>query len=215
LVVALVGAWLGHNLEYLRVWGADRFAGVALHSVHLYIRPAGALLVVTGVVGVQSTARLGRRLERRLAELCRRVPGQASLAGQAWPPGSPGAGWSFAFPTLVVVVWVLQSGLYLVQENAEAVLAHVPAAGVGAVTGVHALAPLVHLAVTLALVGGVSLLRRRVTELAAAVRAVAAALRVCRPSRTAAPSTSGRSWTPAQRWGWQRWCRPPPVAVGW
>jgi hypothetical protein len=212
-VMALVGAWLGHNLEYLRVWGGHRFTGVALGSVHLYMRPAGALLLVAGVIGVQSTARLARRLERRLTELRGPAPCRAGFTGLGRQAGAD-AGWSFSIPTVIVVVWILQSMLYLVQENAETALAHAPAAGVGALTGVHALAPLVHLAVTLALVGGVCRLRRRVTQLAAAVRAAAAALRAWRPTRTAAPSMSARTWTPVQRWGWQLWSRPPPITVG-
>jgi hypothetical protein len=209
LLVALLGAWLSHNLEYLRVWGAHRFTGEALSSIHLYMGPAGGLLLVGGALGVQSTARLARRLEGRLAELRGHGSGRAVAA---CPAGAWGAGWSFAVPTLVVAVWFLQSGLYLAQENVEAWLGHVSTPGLGAFTGAHALAPVVHLAVTLALVTGVCLLRRRVTALVAVVRAFSAWLRASTP--VAPPPAPGRSWTPVQRWGAQRWCRPPPVAVG-
>jgi hypothetical protein len=208
LVVALGGAWLSHSLEYLRVWGAHRFVGAALSSVHLYVGPVGVVLLAAGAIGVQSTARLGRRLERHLREL--RRPG----AGRPQPDGSGSTGWSFSLPTLVAVVWLLQLGLYLIQENGESVLARAPARGLGALAGPHALAPLVHLAVALVLVTGVFLVRRRVTHLARAVRAAAGRVRAGRPVAPARPVTSGRTWTPAERWGAQRWCRPPPVAVG-
>jgi hypothetical protein len=211
LVVAMVGVWLSHNLEYLRVWGAHRFADEALSSIHLYMGPIGALLLVGGVVGVQSSVRLARRLESRLAELAGQGPGRAQTVGRA---GSGQVGWSFAVSTLVAIVWLLQSGLYLAQENVEAWLGHAPVPGLGALTGAHALAPLVHLAVTLALVTVVCLLRRRVTALAAAVRATAAWMRACRPVAAAVAAPQSRSWTPVQRWGTQRWCRPPPVVVG-
>jgi hypothetical protein len=209
-VVALVGAWLSHNLEYLRVWGVHRSAGAALSSLHMYMAPAGAGLLVAAIGGVHSTVRLTRRLERRLAD-SRGTSRRATTAERAVDAR---AGWSFSVSTLVMVVWLLQLCLYLAQENFEASLGHVPAPGLGALTGVHALAPLVHLAVTLALVTGLCLLRRRVTALAAALRAVETWLRSCRSVAAVAPPAPGRSWTPVQRWGCHRWCRPPPVAVG-
>jgi hypothetical protein len=205
LIAALVGAWLGHGFEYLRVWGIHGFAAVAGNSAHLYMVPMGGTLIVASVVGFRSCARLARRLERHLSEM--RRPGSVRPAPQR------GAGWSFAIPTLVLIVWLVQIGVYLVQENAEAVLAHLRAPGLGPVVGIHALAPLVHLAVTLALVTMVCLVRRRVTQLAAAVRAVDAWRRLA-PPVAPSPSTPVRAWTPAQRWGAQRWCRPPPVVAG-
>lgn len=204
-MVALLGAWTSHNLEYLRVWGAHGFAAMALHSAHLYMVPAGLAVLVAAVVGIGSTARRRRRLESDLTYLRRLVP----------PSGSRGVGGgsSFAIPSLLTVVWLLQVAVYLVQENVEAISAHAPAPGLGPLLGVHALAPLIHLAVALALVTMVCLIRRRVTELAAAVRAVAASLSAGRLVEVAAPPVVPRAWTPSQRWGPQRWCRPPPLAV--
>ena len=209
--MALVGAWLSHNLEYLRVWGVHRWAGAALSSLHMYMVPAGAGLLVAAIGAVRSTIRLARRLERRLADLRGHTSPRSTTAD--WAVGAR-TSWSFSVSTLVVVVWLLQVGLYLAQENVEASLGHLPAPGWGALTGVHALAPLVHLAVTLTLVTGLSLLRRPVTALAAALRAVETWLRSCRSLAAVAPPAPGKSWTPVQRWGCNRWCRPPPLAVG-
>jgi hypothetical protein len=200
LLVALAGAWLAHNIEYLRIFGVHRFAEIAVRSVHVYMGPTGLALVVAGLAGVHATTRLARRLERQLS------------GGPE--PGAGLAGTAFSIPALVGVVWVLQSALYLVQENVEAVVTHHAAPGLGAVAGVHALALFVHLAVTLFLVAAVCLVRARVTELAAAVRALAVAWPSPADSVTSpAARRQQRTWTPAERFGATRWSRPPPPVL--
>jgi hypothetical protein len=178
-------------------------------SVHAYMGPTGALLMLAGLVGVLSTARLVRQLDSRLRELRsgrRRVPAVAEPA----PAGGPTC--SLSFPAILATVWLGQCGLYVLQENLEAAVAHRSLPGLGALAGVHALAPVVHLVVASALVAGLWLLRRRVTRLADAVRLAAAQLR--RAARAvSAPCTSCRVWTPLERWGIQRWSRPPPAIV--
>jgi hypothetical protein len=74
------------------------------------------------------------------------------------------------------------------------------------------MAPVVHLVVAAARVAGLWLLRRRVTRLADAVRLAAARLRRA-AGAVPAPCASRRVWTPLERWGTQRWCRPPPSIV--
>ncbi|HMC53073.1 MAG TPA: hypothetical protein VKI64_09965, partial [Acidimicrobiales bacterium] len=112
------------------------------------------------------------------------------------------------------VFWTLQLALYLVQENLEARTFHLPAPGLGAVTGVHAMAPLVHLAVAAIVTTVVWLTRRRVTELLAESDWTdgVIARRGPRPTRIAGRRLI-RSWTPGQRWGMALWARPPPLGA--
>jgi hypothetical protein len=110
-----------------------------------------------------------------------------------------------------------QIGLYLLQENLEAHLAGAPMPGMGAVSGVHALAPVVHAAVALAfsaLVVAVSLLLRRRAD---AVERVTALLRVVLDRLAAFTADAPRAATasrpaPLDRFG-RLWCRPPPVLL--
>jgi hypothetical protein len=50
-LTALVGEWLAHTVEYARVSGLQPAFG----SVHAYMGPTGAVLVVAAVLAVQST----------------------------------------------------------------------------------------------------------------------------------------------------------------
>lgn len=202
-LTALIGEWLGHTIEFIRVAGPR----AAFGSVHVYIGPIGLVLAAAALVAVHSTARLARVLERRLAEL-RSVEGQR--LGRA--PGVSRPFKSLSVPMLAVIVWATQCGLYLVQENLEAGAAHRVAPGLGVLGGAHALAPLVHLTVALALVAALWLTRRQVTRLAQVLRLVEAWLRsVRRAPATALPRSAARVWTPIDRWGTQLWSRPPPA----
>jgi len=197
-LAAVAGTWLGHTIEYLRVWGS----GNAFGSVHTYMGPVGAVLAVTAVLGVRSTAQLAARLERRLAMLWK---GSADLE-----PGSAPS--SVGLPGLVLTLWVSQVGLYLLQENLEQAMAHHPTPGLAPVSGVHALAPVVHLVVAASIAVVLWAARRRVTELAEAIHQAEGWLRS--GWLTPAPVTVGappRVWTPRERWGVARWSRPPPA----
>jgi hypothetical protein len=92
-----------------------------------------------------------------------------------------------------------------------------PPPGLGPVSGVHALAPLVHLGVAAAFGGALWLTGRRLSVLTAKVAAASALLAWRWRSRPAArvvwPRTC-RSWTPLERWGLLLWARPPPLAGG-
>ena len=204
-LLALVGEWLSHTVEFVRVSG---FEG-AFGSVHAFMGPIGAVLVVAGLVGVHSTVRLVRRLERRLVEL-RRVErtGVPSRTLAPPPPCDPGT-WSVL--ALVAIVWCSQCALYVLQENLEAGLSH-HAPGLSVLAGTHALVSLVHLVVAMALVAGLWLTRRQVTRLVQAVRLVEARIWIARRAASAAPSyRAARIWTPLDRWGMQLWSRPPPA----
>jgi hypothetical protein len=207
--VMLAGTWLGHTFEYLRVWGVRGASSSVAASVHAYMGPTGALLVLAGLLGVLSTARLARRLEARLGEL---RSGRRTIPSVRPADAAGGPTWSLSVPALLGTVWAGQCGLYVLQENLEAAVAHRSLPGLAVLAGVHALAPVVHLAVASALVAGLWLVRRQVTWLADAVRLAAA--RVRRAARAvSAPCPSRRMWTPLERWGTHLWCRPPPAFV--
>ncbi len=202
-LTALIGEWLGHTIEYVRVSGPR----AAFGSVHVYMGPIGVVLGLAALVAVHSTARLARVLERRLAEL-RRVETQrvTPASGPSPPPRS------LSVPLLALIVWATQCGLYLLQENLEAGAAHRVAPGLSVLSGTYVWAPLVHLAVAMALVAGLWLTRRQVTRLALVVRLVEAWLRSARRApATVSPCSSARAWTPIDRWGTQLWSRPPPA----
>jgi hypothetical protein len=205
---------MAHTLEYLRVWGWHGAAGSMAASVHAYMEPTGLVLLAVGLLGVLSTARLARQLDRRLESLGRASFGRidhglsaSTRADLRWR--------SLSLPTLLVTVWAGQCGLYLLQENLEASTARRPLPGLATLSGIHALAAPVHLAVAAVLVAGLWLARRKVTRLADAVERAVERLRVRARMVAAPPCPARRAWTPLDRWGTQRWSRPPPLlAIG-
>ena len=60
LLAVLVGAWLGHALEYVRVWGTRGFGGLVSRSLHAYMGPVGIVLVLAGVVATASSSLTAR-----------------------------------------------------------------------------------------------------------------------------------------------------------
>jgi hypothetical protein len=121
---------------------------------------------------------------------------------------------------LVAAWWLpltlLQIGLYLFQENVEAALAGAAAPGLGAISGVHAAAPLVHGLVALLLCAAAALAWRLLHRRAAAVERVAALLRhLLDRLGSMRPLTPGALVAvplPLDRFG-RLWCRPPPLPV--
>src|SRR5579872_876618 len=72
ILLALLGVWLAHTVEHLRVGGAAGVSAAAFSSVHMYMVPVGALLALAAAVAGVGVWRawwaLGRRLEQtRLA----------------------------------------------------------------------------------------------------------------------------------------------------
>lgn len=209
LIAGLLGAWLAHSIEYFRVWGASVFPGAVSRSAHVYMGPTGILLVVVALLGVRACFGLAVRLERRLVELRRALTGSADSV----PVEQVRTGLDFTWSTLLGVLWLWQLVLYLAQENLEAHALGRPLPWLGAIGGIHALAPAVHLAVACVVTVTLWLLRRRITHLAAEVRRVSRMLAVRRRRvMTTAWRRTTRSWTPIERWGVQLWGRPPPIA---
>lgn len=195
-LAALTGTWLGHALEYARVWhGAAGFV-----AVHTYMGPVGAVLAAAAIAGMRATRRLAVTLQRRLDAAHRR------------PMGHPGPEpWSLSVPAVTLVLWVWQCALYVLQENLEQAVTHHSLIGLGAVSGAHAWAPAVHLAVAAGVACVLWLVRRRVTRLVAEVHA--AERRLWAEPADDAAWTPARTWTPSERWGRQRWSRPPPATA--
>ncbi len=178
LVLALVGTWLGHGVEYGLVAG---WHGVALGfwgPLHSYMLPAALLLAAaTFVLALRVAAFAGaaqRRADRLLRSLRRGVPYEL--------PSGPRAAQRIDPRPFVLVIGVAatQILLYLVQENVEATLAGAQAPGLGAIAGAHWTAALVQLAfaawLTLGWLVCHRILRRRdqtVARLESVIRAIA------------------------------------------
>lgn len=219
VLLALAGVWLGHTVEYARVNGLAGAGSVMVRSLHVYMLPVGLVLAMAAaagaVHGVRAWLGLGRQLGALRLAVSRALRGQAargasSPAASRLGPGRRGVG-AWWLPLAL-----LQIGLYLFQENVEAAVAGAPAPGLGAITGVHALAPLVHAAVALVLCAGVALGARLLRRRAAAVDRAAALLRHLLDRlgsmRAELPRTVAAVPVPLDRFG-RLWCRPPPAPV--
>ena len=221
VALALVGLWLGHTVEYVRVLGTSGLTTELTGSVHAYMLPLGAALAIAATVGGASIWRwwvaLGARLDRARAmatSLLRgQPPARTDLVGATTSSQQPSlvAGVLAAWPALAL----LQIALYLVQENVEALAGGAPAPGFAAITGVHALAPLVHAGVALALViagaGLLRLLQRRARQIAVVEAVIRALLRRWRglPQALAIPADRDAA-APSRLLGRHIHQRPPP-----
>jgi hypothetical protein len=227
VVLALVGVWLGHSVEYMRVGGVAGLGDALLHSLHVYMLPVGMLLALLAAAVAVRGVRLWLGLGRQLAGL--RLAVAWALRGRRDAVDAPRAGGGRPVEPRVVAgrgtrqvaAWwlpltALQIGLYLFQENVEAVVGGAPAPGLGAVTGVHALAPVVHAAIALVLCAAVALASRLLRGRVALVERVAALLRhLLDRLGSLAPELPGAAPPappPLDRFG-RLWCRPPPVPV--
>lgn len=203
VVATMAGAWTAHLLEYLRVWGSAGYGSVLSRSVHAYMGPVGLALLVTGVAACLATRHVAAHLERRIADA------RASrLAGAARSDSA----FVMSLPALLAALWGCQLAVYLAQENLEARAAHLPTPGAAVFSGPHLLAPAVHLVVAAAVTGLLYVTRRRVTRLTRQWRELVQQLELVTfgPPRPVAATRLRRVWTPAERWGRQSWCRPPP-----
>ena len=189
VLLALVGTWTGHTLEYARVAGSAGIRDELFGSAHLYMLPLGALLVALAATGGLGWWRawqaLGRRLDAARAGLATVLRGHRAAAPPVTAGPSGAAGWG----ALALLLAGLQLCLYLAQENLEAVATGAPVPGLGAVLGVHAMAPLVHLAVasllaTLMASAG-RLLRRRTERITRVVRLLRLLLAALAPTAPA------------------------------
>jgi hypothetical protein len=218
VLLAFVGVFIGHTLEYLRVWGPAGVVGSMTNPVHAYMLPVAGVLVVPSVVFAVRLARawhaLNERLDRAVAGVRRIWRGRTEEVLVARERRStPG--------TRLVAIWLplaaAQIALYLVQENVEALASSRPAPGLGALTGIHWAAPLVHLYVSLLLACAVRIAQVVLNRREAAVERVEALLRaMVRRLRTLAPALAepvARAVSPIERVGRHLWQRPPPALL--
>jgi hypothetical protein len=218
VLLALIGLFLGHTLEYLRVWGPAGIVESMTNPVHAYMLPVAGVLLALGAVFALRLARawqaLNNRLDRAAAGVRRILHGRtADVSGDRTLRSSPG--------TRLAAIWLplaaAQTALYLVQENIEAVARSQPAPGLGAITGIHWAAPFVHLYVSLLLACVVRICEILFRRREVAVERVEAFLRaIARRHRTAAPPTRrpvARAVSPLDRLGRHLWRRPPPLLL--
>lgn len=213
VLVAVIGTWLGHAIEYGVLAG---WRGVELGlwgPIHSYMAPAALILVVAAfalslrLVALTRVAQ--RRAERLWHQLRRGIRDGGTHSTAARPP------WTDSHVVaLFLIVAAAQVALYLVQENVETALAGMPAPGIAAITGAHWTAPLVQLAVASCLTLGWlladRLLRRRLEagdRIEALFRVIARRRRGA-PSRRTPPPLPAPSRRPSRAWA----TRAPPVS---
>ena len=223
-LLSATGVWLGHTLEYVRVWGTSGLERELVGSVHLYMVPAGLALILLLGAGWAAIRRVHARLGERAARA------GALLAGP-WRSAEPAAQAGDArgrserpalaiFLMLGTALAVLQVALYLVQENTEATLAHLPAPGLAAISGVHWAAPLLQAVTAFSLAAVATcawaLVRRhaeRVENAEQVVRRVLAVVAARRARSIAVPAAPRRLEPLTKLLGSSIWCRPPPLAL--
>jgi hypothetical protein len=158
VLAAFVGLWIGHTLEFLRVAGSAGLSLGLLRPSHAYMLPAGVLLLaLTTLAGVRLRrmwTALGRRLDAVAVHLALALRSRAGGVDH----GAGGARRAASEPSFLgraLSIWlplaVVQIGLFTLQENLESAFAGAPAPGVGAISGVHWAAPLIHAAVAFVL----------------------------------------------------------------
>src|SRR5207253_10964 len=128
VLLAFGGVWLGHVAEHYRVEGSAGLVHELSHSVHLYMLPLGALLVVlaalTGVGWVRMAAALTHRLEHATDALARAFRGASPRLCRTVPaaPTAPSVGGRWL--ALALPLSVAQLVLYALQENLEHAMSH-------------------------------------------------------------------------------------------
>jgi hypothetical protein len=218
VVLALVGSWLGHTLEYLRVDGGAGMERALLAGVHAYMLPAGILLALAAALaGVRCRHAwlvLGRRLDRARAALRGLARGERVVPSTLAPAAT-----EVSAPAGLLALWLplgaAQVAIYLVQENLEAVLAGAPGPGIGPVTGVHWAAAALQLGVALVLAAGLLAVGRLLRRRARTIERVERLLRLLwdRLLHGRRSPRGARAWrrAPVERFGHQLWSRPPPA----
>jgi hypothetical protein len=218
VLLALVGLFLGHTLEYLRVWGPTGIVESITNPVHAYMLPVAGVLLALGAVFALRLARawqaLNTRLDRAASGVRRILRGRNEDLSVARPSRSTRG-------TRLAAIWlplaIAQTSLYLVQENIEAVARSQPAPGLGAITGIHWAAPFVHLYVSLLLACVVRICEILFRRREVAVERVEALLRAIAGRRRGATPVTRRpvacAVSPLDRLGRHLWRRPPPLLL--
>jgi hypothetical protein len=217
VVVALVGAWLGHTLEYLRVVGGSGLERAPLAGVHGYMLPVGAVLALAAALAGARCWRLwlqlGRRLDgARAALLCARRGERITT-----PVHHPHA--AVSPPARLAALWLplgaAQIALYLAQENLEAVLSGASIPGLGPLLGIHWAAAALQLGVALVLAAALLLAGRVLGGRTRRVERCERLLRTLWARLLRGPETPRRARasrpSPVDRFGRQLWSRPPPA----
>jgi hypothetical protein len=215
VLLAFIGLWIGHTLEYLRVWGATGLAGSLTNPVHVYMLPFAVALTVLGALCAMRIVRGWRALHRRLEQAAlglRRVwRGHPAVDADVLPPG-----------IRLVALWLplaaVQILLYVIQENIEAIAGGHAAPGLAPITGIHWAAPFVHLYVALLLACGARICQLLLHRRSAVVERVEALLRAAVRRRRARPMPVALPVgfdTPSlfDRLGRDLWRRPPPLLL--
>jgi hypothetical protein len=227
VVTALVGEWLGHGISYYRAAGIAGLQAGLGGGIHDYMLPLAAVLLVLAAVGAAGLIRawlaLGRRLDSsvRLLARLRRSDRRASLVPLSrqqrhvtelpFMPSPLARVLALALPLAV-----LQSALYLVQENLERALRGLAAGGLGPLLDGGGAAVWIQTAVALVLA---TILTAALLLLRARHRGVERIERLAhafwqRSRRDAALPASPRPHVTAARLllGSALWQRPPPAS---
>jgi len=218
VVLAVVGTWLGHAIEYARVAGLRGLVDGLAGPLHTYMVPAGAVIAVLTFCVASEFALAARRMCQRRGDLRNHLAdafrGRRKRLARVLPPASTP---QLSGRAILAALTSLQLILYLLQENIEAAAAGVSAPGFGAVTGTHWAAPLVHFAVAGLLSLIVISVRRafaaRLRAIAALVSVLHVLLRLLRAStarpRPSTATVATPTWLTAARV-----LRGPPEPVG-
>jgi hypothetical protein len=215
VLLAFVGTWLGHSFEYLRVNGPAGLGQTMTSPVHLYMLPLSGVLLVLALIGGLAWTEAVRALADRLHRLrtALRRGRRLDLAAGRRPETATG---SARLASLWLVLGLGQLGLYLLQENLESISAGLRAPGIGALLGQHWAAGPIHLVVAGVLAAAAIPLvsyRRRLARAVERHERLIARLWGRRLTWAPAAPAAPPALTPLQRWGSQRWQRPPPAAV--
>jgi hypothetical protein len=219
VILAVVGTWLGHGIEYARVAGLRGLVDGLAGPLHTYMVPAGAVIAILTFCVASDCALAARGIRQRRRDLQNRLAsafrGRRIALAAAAPP--PAIARQLSCRAMLAALASLQLILYLLQENIEAVVAGSTTPGFGAVSGTHWAAPLVHLAVASVLSLVVIAIRRSLTTRLRAIAALVSLLDVLLqrlgastklPRPTTAPS-GAPAWLTAARV-----TRGPPEPVG-
>jgi hypothetical protein len=218
VLLAFVGLWIGHTLEYLRVLGTAGLVTSLVSPVHAYMLPLAAVLAAL-------SALFGLRLWHAWKALRVRLDQAATGLRRIWRARDASVPITDArHPSPVArltAIWLplaaAQITLYLILENVEAIARAQPAPGWGAITGIHWAAPFVHLYVALLLACGVRICQVLLHRRAAVVERVEALLRAAVRRRRAGSSPvrlTGRATpSPLESLGRHAWRRPPPLLL--
>lgn len=204
VLIALIGTWLGHAAEYGMAAG---WRGVELGlwgQAHAYMVPAAAVLVGASFVLALRLAAVARRARLRAERLWREL---RSGVRDTAPVGGARPASAEPHPLgLFAAVGLAQVGLYLLQENVEALVSGLPAPGFGAMAGAHWTASLVQVTfaawLTLGWVVACRLLHRRsvaVARIEAIVRAIRRRRRDAPQPDPPEPHAPTSTWRPRAR----------------